>query len=32
MDKQSYKPRIIDEWQEMLPLWDTVRYKVGQTA
>lgn len=23
-------PRLIDEWQEVPPLWDTVRYKVDQ--
>ena len=25
-------PRLIDEWQEVPPLWDAVRYKVDQTA
>lgn len=25
-------PRLIDEWQEYLPLWDAVRYKVDQSA
>lgn len=24
-------PRLIDEWQEVPPLWDAVRYKVDQT-
>ena len=24
-------PRLIDEWQEMPPLWDAVRYKVDET-
>lgn len=23
-------PRLIDEWQEVLPVWDAVRYKVDQ--
>lgn len=32
MEEQSYKPRLIDEWQAMPPLWDAVRYKVDQTA
>ena len=26
------KPRLIDEWQEVPPLWDAVRYKVDQTG
>lgn len=25
-------PRLVDEWQEVPPLWDAVRYKVDQTA
>lgn len=25
-------PRLIDEWQEVPPLWDAVRYKVDQTG
>ncbi|MGN1027448.1 MAG: ATP-binding protein [Faecousia sp.] len=25
-------PRLIDEWQEVPPIWDAVRYKVDQTA
>jgi predicted AAA+ superfamily ATPase len=25
-------PRLIDEWQEVPPLWDAVRHKVDQTA
>lgn len=25
-------PRLIDEWQEVPPLWDAVRYKVDQTS
>ena len=25
-------PRLIDEWQEVPPLWDAVRYKVDQTV
>lgn len=25
-------PRLIDEWQEYPPLWDSVRYKVDQSA
>ena len=25
-------PRLIDEWQEVPPLWDAVRYRVDQTA
>ena len=25
-------PRLIDEWQEVPPLWDAVRYKVDQAA
>lgn len=26
------KPRLIDEWQEYLPLWDTVRHAVDQSV
>ncbi len=26
------KPRLIDEWQEVPPLWDAVRYKVDQSS
>lgn len=26
------KPRLIDEWQEVPPIWDAVRYQVDQTA
>lgn len=26
------QPRLIDEWQEVPPLWDAVRYKVDQTS
>lgn len=26
------KPRLIDEWQEVPPLWDAVRYKVDQDS
>ena len=29
---EGEKPRLIDEWQEVPPLWDAVRYKVDQTA
>ncbi len=25
-------PRLIDEWQEVPPIWDAVRYKVDQTT
>lgn len=25
-------PRLIDEWQEVPPIWDAIRYKVDQTA
>lgn len=25
-------PRLIDEWQEVPPVWDAVRYRVDQTA
>lgn len=25
-------PRLIDEWQEVPPVWDAVRYKVDQTS
>ena len=25
-------PRLIDEWQEVPPIWDAVRYKVDQTG
>ena len=25
-------PRLIDEWQEVPPIWDAVRYKVDQVA
>lgn len=25
-------PRLIDEWQEVPPIWDAVRYKVDQSA
>lgn len=25
-------PRLIDEWQEVPPIWDAVRYRVDQTA
>lgn len=25
-------PRLIDEWQEVPPIWDAVRYKVDQTS
>lgn len=24
-------PRLIDEWQEVPPIWDAIRYKVDQT-
>lgn len=26
------KPRLIDEWQEVPPIWDAVRYQVDQSA
>lgn len=26
------KPRLIDEWQEVPPIWDAVRFRVDQTA
>ncbi|MCM1104741.1 MAG: DUF4143 domain-containing protein [Clostridium sp.] len=26
------KPRLIDEWQEVPPIWDAVRFKVDETA
>lgn len=29
---EGEKPRLIDEWQEVPPLWDAVRYKVDQTS
>ncbi len=25
-------PRLVDEWQEVPPIWDAVRYKVDQTG
>lgn len=25
-------PRLIDEWQEVPPIWDAVRYKVDQVS
>ena len=25
-------PRLIDEWQEVPPLWDAVRHRVDKTA
>ena len=28
---QGEHPRLIDEWQEVPPIWDAVRYKVDQT-
>lgn len=28
---QGDKPRLIDEWQEVPPIWDAVRYSVDQT-
>ena len=28
---EGESPRLIDEWQEVPPLWDAVRYKVDQT-
>ena len=27
---EGENPRLIDEWQEVLPLWDAVRYTVDQ--
>lgn len=32
MDHPNYKPRLIDEWQEVPALWDAVRYKVDQSS
>ena len=29
---EGESPRLIDEWQEVPPLWDAVRYQVDQTA
>lgn len=29
---EGKSPRLIDEWQEVPPIWDAVRYKVDQTA
>lgn len=29
---QGEIPRLIDEWQEVPPIWDAVRYRVDQTA
>lgn len=29
---EGEKPRLIDEWQEVPPIWDAVRYQVDQTA
>ena len=29
---EGEKPRLIDEWQEVPPLWDAVRYQVNKTA
>lgn len=29
---QGEKPRLIDEWQEVPPLWDAVRFQVDQSA
>lgn len=29
---EGERPRLIDEWQEVPPIWDAVRYKVDQTA
>lgn len=29
---EGEKPRLIDEWQEVPPLWDAVRYKVDQQS
>ncbi len=28
---EGEKPRLIDEWQEVPPIWDAVRYQVDQT-
>ena len=29
---EGEKPRLIDEWQEVPPIWDAVRYHVDQTG
>ena len=29
---EGENPRLIDEWQEVPPLWDAVRYKVDQSS
>ncbi len=29
---EGEKPRLIDEWQEVPPIWDAVRYSVDQSA
>lgn len=29
---EGESPRLIDEWQEVPPLWDAVRYKVDQSG
>ena len=29
---EGEKPRLIDEWQEVAPIWDAVRHKVDQTG
>lgn len=29
---EGEKPRLIDEWQEVPPIWDAVRYQVDQSA
>lgn len=29
---EGEKPRLIDEWQEVPPIWDAVRHKVDQTG
>lgn len=29
---EGERPRLIDEWQEVPPIWDAVRYKVDQTV
>lgn len=29
---EGEKPRLLDEWQEVPPLWDAVRYKVDQNS
>ena len=29
---EGKSPRLIDEWQEVPPLWDAVRYKVDQSG